>query len=495
MMSDPKETSAADAGTAYGSGVAKRLRSGPAAGPLAGANAAGEAGDRECGALVRIELRVADGRVEDAGFCAYGCPATLASAMEVVERVRGVPFLSAAGLSAHAVSDELRLLPSKEPSAELAIDALHAALSDAVAQGLRIGGSAHALDEDAILVGMSGGVDSAVAALLLKEQGFRTVGVTLELWRDPGARDDRSCCSPETVQKARRAAHLVGIPHLTIDARELFYSRVVEYFVDDYARGCTPNPCAKCNARLRFGLMLDVAAALGLSRIATGHYARLVGEPPGLARGVDRAKDQSYVLAEVAPEVLRRVVFPLGGMTKTEVRALAALRGLEGAVTPESQEICFVPDNDYRRFLRERLGDRPGLVVDGEGREVGRHLGTYNFTIGQRKGLGLGGGDLSYVVDLIPERSEVVVGCGPAASIGTVKIGGVVRHRRAVDGFVTVQLRSSGGTAAARAVDETTIELQEPIAGVAPGQTAVLAGTITATGAWAAREQSKSGVK
>ncbi len=198
---------------------------------------------------------------------------------------------------------------------------------------------------------MSGGVDSAVAAMLLKRQGFRVVGVTLKLWSDPSSRDERSCCSPEAVSRARRTAHSLGIPHLTIDASEAFYREVVGYFVEEYGKGTTPNPCTKCNARLRFGVMLETAARLGLSRIATGHYARLGGSPPGLIRGVDRSKDQSYVLAEVTPETLRRVVFPLGEMNKTEVRAMASEAGLEGHGVPESQEICFVADDDHKRFL------------------------------------------------------------------------------------------------------------------------------------------------
>ncbi len=144
-----------------------------------------------------------------------------------------------------------------------------------------------------------------MAAMLLKRQGYRVVGVTLQLWNDPTSCDDRSCCSPETVRRARRVAHSLGIPHLTVDASEVFYSQVVQYFVDEYQAGRTPNPCSKCNARVRFGLMLDLARRLGLTRIATGHYARLTGDPPRLTRGVDRGKDQSYVLAEVAPDILQ----------------------------------------------------------------------------------------------------------------------------------------------------------------------------------------------
>ncbi|MBC7294609.1 MAG: tRNA 2-thiouridine(34) synthase MnmA, partial [Thermoleophilia bacterium] len=229
------------------------------------------------------------------------------------------------------------------------------------------------------LVGMSGGVDSSVAALLLRERGLTVAGVTLRLWSPSEDAGDKSCCSPAAVRRARLAAHNLGIPHFTVDAVSLFGESVVEYFVAEYAAGRTPNPCAKCNARLRFPLLRNLADRLGLAWVGTGHYARLTGEPPRLARGRDRRKDQSYVLAEVDPSLLERCVFPLGEMTKRQVRHLAAERGIVGYEAPESQEICFIPDNNYRRFLRTRLGDRPGLIVDTQGEMRGRHRGTYGF--------------------------------------------------------------------------------------------------------------------
>jgi tRNA-specific 2-thiouridylase len=245
---------------------------------------------------------------------------------------------------------------------------------------------------------------------------------------------------------------------------------------------------------VRFEFMLGVARRLGLGRIATGHYARLTGEPPGLTRGVDRNKDQSYMLAEVAPDLLRQVVFPLGPLTKVEVRRLAAEAGLEGWSAPESQEICFVPDDDHRGFLRERLGDRPGAIVDTAGRELARHAGTYNFTIGQRKGLGIAGASASYVLALDAGRREVVVGDEASAAVGKLRIADVVRHRPAAGGRLAVQVRSSGRTTPGRLVDPQRIVLEQPVLGVAPGQTAVLyegedvvlAGTIQSTEEWTA---------
>jgi tRNA-specific 2-thiouridylase len=347
-------------------------------------------------------------------------------------------------------------------------------------------------DDGGVLVGMSGGVDSAVAALVLKERGYRVVGATLRLWSDPSSTDDRTCCSPESVHRARSVANSLGIPHLIINAGETFHEKVVQYFVDEHAVGHTPNPCVKCNSRLRFGFLLDVAHRLGLARIATGHYARLAGQPAGLARAADHDKDQSYVLAEVDPALLRQVVFPLGEMTKPEVRERAAAARLACHSAPESQEICFVPGDDHRRFLRERLGDRPGAILNQQGRQIGRHSGTYNFTIGQRKGIGVAAEEPLYVVSLAPERQEVVVGSASDIAIGTMKIAGTVRHRASTGEHLTVQWRSTGGTVPARLLDADTIVLGQPATGVSPGQTAVmyagdtvvLGATIQSTQAW-----------
>jgi tRNA-specific 2-thiouridylase len=340
-----------------------------------------------------------------------------------------------------------------------------------------------------VAVGMSGGVDSAVTALLLQEQGYRVVGVTLRLWSDPEVHDERACCSPETAERAKSVAHHLGVPHLVVDAVEEFRDKVVEYFVAEYARGRTPNPCAKCNSRLRFGLLMSVARRLGLEAVATGHYARLVGEPAVLARGVDSAKDQSYVLAEVSPDTLRQCIFPLGTMTKAEVRAVAARAGLAQRISPESQEICFVPNDDYRSFLRERIGERPGAVVDISGRPLGRHAGTYNFTIGQRKGLGIGFHEPLQVVALDAQQALVVVGPAGAGKVGSLELTDVTVHQAVMGGPVCVQLRSQGRPVAARVENGQRVVLERPESGVAPGQTAVvydrdrvvLAGTILST--------------
>jgi len=348
------------------------------------------------------------------------------------------------------------------------------------------------VEERSVLVGISGGVDSTVAALLLAEQGFRVVGVTLRLWSDAASADRRAGSSVESLERARSVAETLGIPHLMVDARESFHTAVVEYFVREYERGRTPNPCVKCNSRFRFGLLSDIARREGLAYVATGHYARVIGDPPALARGLDPAKDQSYVLAEVGPEVLARCVFPLGAMTKADVRARAERAGLPGYATPESQEICFIPDDDHRRFLRERLGERPGALVDTSGRSLGQHSGTYNFTIGQRKRLGIATDGSLYVVDISAERHEVVVGQASSLAVGAIEVADTVRHRAGHTEGLTVQWRSTGGALPARLTGPETIALDEPALGVSPGQTAVaydgdlvvLAGTIVSTSPW-----------
>ncbi|MCX8032844.1 MAG: tRNA 2-thiouridine(34) synthase MnmA [Thermoleophilia bacterium] len=346
--------------------------------------------------------------------------------------------------------------------------------------------------DNTILVGMSGGVDSTVAALLLKEWGWKVTGITLRLWSDPRSTDLRVCRSPEAEKRAKAAAEKIGVPHLIVDAEKEFYEAVVKYFVAEYARGRTPNPCCKCNARFRFAFMLRVAESLGIRQVATGHYARLVGEARRLARAADLSKDQSYVLAEVAPSILQRFVFPVGILTKSKVRSIARTAGLGDLVGPESQEICFVPDNDYRRFLRERIGEMPGEIVDTKGNVLGFHSGTYNFTVGQRRGVGVSCGEPVYVVAIDAPARRVVVGTRSQAQVRRIELEDVVWHRSPSEEQLRVQVRSTGESVPAKLLaDGRTVLLLEPAVGVAPGQTAVvyenelvcLAGTICSTSA------------
>jgi tRNA-uridine 2-sulfurtransferase len=341
-----------------------------------------------------------------------------------------------------------------------------------------------------VVVGLSSGVDSSVAASLLKEQGHNVIAVTFALAPPGSSEQVKSCCSPTLMAKAKAIADHIRIPHYAVDLIDAFREQVIDYFISEYARGRTPNPCSKCNARVRFSALVEVARRLGAERVATGHYARLTGSPPRLSRGSDPQKDQSYVLAEVDPALLEKCIFPLGAMTKQRVRQMAADLGLEPLVSEESQEICFVPHDDYRGFLGDRLGERGGNIVDERGNVVGSHAGTYNYTVGQRRGLGAVGGRPLYVTSVDAERRELVVSAEPAAETRVIRFELSALHRRPPTGRVTVQFRSTGGAVLGVLDGLNAVILDQGVTGVAPGQTVVvyegdevvLGGTISGTG-------------
>ncbi|MBI2165846.1 MAG: tRNA 2-thiouridine(34) synthase MnmA [Chloroflexi bacterium] len=272
-----------------------------------------------------------------------------------------------------------------------------------------------------VAVAMSGGVDSAVAAYLLKEAGFQVIGVTMRLWtlyRPDAPRLSRSCCSIEDVDDARRVCQIIGTPHYFMNFEREFREFVVDYFVQEYRRGRTPYPCLACNDKLKFSFLLEQAQVFQADYIATGHYAqRALGDDGAwrLLKGADPLKDQSYVLFQLTQRQLARILLPVGSYTKAETRRMARLAGLPVADKPDSQEICFVPDGNYRAFLEERLPRAPGPIVDLEGRVLGYHQGIYGFTIGQRHGLGLASREPLYVIDIDAEQSRVTV--GPQAAL------------------------------------------------------------------------------
>ncbi len=338
-----------------------------------------------------------------------------------------------------------------------------------------------------VLVAMSGGVDSSLAAALLVEQGHDVVGVTMKTFcysATPG--HGKTCCGLDGIADARRVAVSLGIPHFVFDVEEDFERDVIEDFVAEYAVGRTPNPCVRCNGYTKFGGLLDRGRALGCDTIASGHYARALHEPDGsvLLRAVDRDKDQSYFLWGLPPGLLPRLHFPLGALTKPEVRARARALRLATADKPESQEICFVPTGDYRDLLVKRLGPRhpaleSGPLVDVNGDILGEHRGYAGFTVGQRKGLGGGFVEPMFVLEIRPETREVVVGPRDALGRDRVtlselnwlsaepkvgdRVGVQLRHRAPeVDGVVI----EAGGS--------LTLELAHPVAAVTPGQSAVV---------------------
>lgn len=326
-----------------------------------------------------------------------------------------------------------------------------------------------------IAVAMSGGVDSAVALL---RAGPHAVGVTLRLWLDPAGPDaERACCSPDAVVAARETCHALGLPHVTLDLRERFRRAVVAPFVRGFARGETPNPCLRCNGGFRFAELLAFAARVGAARLATGHYAR-IAEHRGrrlLARAADAEKDQSYMLATLAPTRLARLWFPLGEQGKEETRAEAAQAGLAVAKRRESQEACFLAGGDYRAFLgRHGVGAAPGAVVDEAGTELGRHEGFWRFTPGQRRGLGVVAAAPLYALRTDARTNTVVV--GPRASLARRRVSARGRLHVPVD-RAAAKLRYRSPAIPARV--ETAprgfrLLLDAPAYGVAPGQAAVL---------------------
>jgi tRNA-specific 2-thiouridylase len=440
---------------------------------------AGVAGGAPCGDMLRVSVRVEGGRIAEAGFDAEGCGALTAAGSAVVELIEEGGFLEAARIGPDDIDAALGgLVPPKRHVAELAADALHRALGAVAKAGIPT------LEPKPrrTLVAMSGGVDSAAAAQLALDAGDEVVAVTLELWSDPATDGERSCCSPQAVLGARRLAHGMGIPHVTLDLRERFRAEVVDGFIAGYAAGRTPNPCVRCNGEVRFDAMLELADTLGAARLATGHYARIARDDRGplVRAAADERKDQSYMLARLDPALLDKLTFPLGGLTKDAVRALARAAGLSVADKRESQDLCFVAGLGGRAFLQRHGGPRlrrPGEIVDRSGTVLGRHEGQHNFTIGQRRGLGVASREPLYVLERDAERNRVVV--GPKEELASTKIPleDARLHRTSAD-VQSVRLRYHASplacTVSAQAEGRLLVELAEPAQAIAPGQLACL---------------------
>jgi tRNA-specific 2-thiouridylase len=451
----------------------------------------GAAGGAACGDLIRISLALdpscPDGRIRDAGYDASGCGATIAAGSAVVSLLRGTPLLQAARIAPQTIARELGgLSPAKCHAAELAADALHRALGSAARQ------ASLAPVTERTLVAMSGGVDSAVAALLSAGIGDDTVAVTLELWSDPANDGEASCCSAQAVHGARSLAHDLGVPHLSIDLRAEFRAGVVEPWLIGHAAGLTPNPCVRCNGSVRLDAMLDLATRLGADALATGHYARIDREEPALGPllrvAADPAKDQSYALSALAPASLERMRFPLGELTKPEVRGLAERAGLPVARRPDSQDLCFLAGTRRSDFLARHggLGARPGPIRDRDGRLLGEHAGIHSVTVGQRRGLGSGSGldragEPLYVLGTERASNTVTVGPREELLVRTVRVHDATLHR---DGarIDAIKVRYRGARRRARLAAPIRagshraieVELSEPAERTAPGQIACL---------------------
>lgn len=340
------------------------------------------------------------------------------------------------------------------------------------------------MSQKRVIVAMSGGVDSSVAALLLKQAGYQVVGVTLRLftlYRPTAAPLSRSCCSLEDIHDARRVCQVLDIPHYVLNAEREFRTFVVDYFVGEYQRGRTPNPCIACNDRIKFAFLLQRAMALGADLVATGHYARVV-ERHGvysLLKAVDESKDQSYVLFGLGQEQLARLLFPIGWYSKAEVRQIAQTAGLPVARKPDSQEICFVLSGDYREFLRQHGVGRPGDIVDTEGRVLGRHEGVEFFTIGQRRGLGVARGTPLYVVGIDAPRARVIVGPEEALYQQSLRAEGVnwVEGPPGAPVEAQVKVRYKAPAVAATITpigsDTAMVAFHEPQRAITPGQAVV----------------------
>ncbi len=334
-----------------------------------------------------------------------------------------------------------------------------------------------------IVLAMSGGVDSSVAAALLKEQGHDVSGLMLRLWDGSGVAPANRCCPPQEIADARQVAALLGIPFYVLDASADFKTHVVDYFLTGYAQGITPNPCLQCNRHIRWGTLLRHTLGLGATHLATGHYAR-VGRSDGrytLLRGADLAKDQSYALSLLTQEQLGQAVFPLGELTKTDVRQHARRLGLPVAERPESQDVCFVTRGGYRAFLRERVapGPGPGPIVDVAGRHLGEHKGLWDYTVGQRKGLGIRASQPLYVVAKNVATNALIVGPRTALGRRQFRLGDVnwVSGEPPKPGErVQVRVRYRGKEVLCvvhSAGEEAEVEMEEDLPDVTPGQAAV----------------------
>jgi len=470
----------------------------------------GRAGETGCGAAIEVALRFAGQDFIEAWVSGAGPDEALEAAQTLEKLLKGSNWQQAASISPEHLAAEIQNLESSGNSgleqetgwrlpgagtrhrarqlvaAGFAVEALHRAFEDALRRDTFP--VADQTDENTVLVAMSGGVDSSVACLMEKERGRQVIGLTMRLWSDPACQEDTgsSCCSPLSIRDARAVCHQLGIPHLTVDLAGEFEEMVVEPFVQAYLSGQTPNPCTACNGNFRFPELVALADRLGAARVASGHYACITCTPAGarIARGADAGKDQSYMLWAISPPALERLEFPLGEINKDETRTRARQAALPTHARPESQDICFIPDGDHRRFLRSRSValPGPGRIVGADGVTIGRHTGFTDYTVGQRRGLGGGATEPLFVIATRTAENEIVAGTHEELAVSSVVIRNVnmfvpADELVAAEGL-SLQARYRSEPVAARvqkiAEGQLTIKTQSPLFGVAPGQSAVL---------------------
>jgi tRNA-specific 2-thiouridylase len=364
-----------------------------------------------------------------------------------------------------------------------------------------------------VLVAMSGGIDSSVAAVLLHEQGYEVVGMTMKTWdyaSSGGDKKETGCCSLDSINDARHIAVSLGFPHYILDIREEFGDAVIDYFTQEYLEARTPNPCVMCNTHIKWDALLRRADQLGCEFIATGHYAQIRNENGRfvISKGVDVLKDQSYVLWGISQESLARTLLPLGGMTKQHIRELASERGFVDLVNKsESYEICFVPDNDYRGFLKRRVPQleeevKGGNFVDQEGKVIGKHEGYPFYTIGQRKGLGKAFGFPAFVTEIRKETNEVVIGRLEDLNRTSMVVGQLNLQKYetiptdGLDGLTKVRYKDAGTMGhISQFGEKILVEFNDEVSGIAPGQAAVFyEGNDVVGGGWILKSYKKGSI-